>query len=500
MRTKPPLNDAPRVRFSFPEEGDSVGQSKSERMEKKTELILKGAPIWKGMLRLSVPVFFVNVLKTLHDLIDGFFLGQVPGIDASDGIANATHMQNGVGLTWALFFIFISFGMGLSVAGSALIGQYVGRRDGKNAKRYAGNTILMALGLGVAFNVLLYLIAPPVMRAIGATGSDLAYAVTYLRIRSFELPVLFFSYAYQAIRQSTGDTTTPVIVSSFSILVNIILTWYMVSVLSWGVLGAGLSTLIANWLAFPILVFLLVFLKSGVKIDFRERFLDVSIMRHLLGVALPASAGQALQALGFVILNGVVLTYGTHASAAYYVGNRINSIVMFPVSSVSAILAIYIAQNVGAGNVKRARASFRTGMTIAVLMMTIGAAIIIPFRVPLVRLMNTDPSTVALADQYMLFLHLGLPFMGVYQTFLSTFQGSGETRYGFWLSMIRLWVIRLPIVWALTAFSAAGTLGVWWAMLVSNVLTVFVGSWLYAKVTYEPKIRPVPTEPEKTLV
>jgi putative MATE family efflux protein len=474
--------------------------TRNERMARQSDMILKGTPIWKGMLRLAVPVFFVNILKTVHDLVDTFFLGRVPGYDPVDGIANATHMQNGVGLTWSLFFIFISFGMGLAVAGSALIGQYIGRADGANAKRYAGNLILMSAGLGLVFNLLLYLIAPLVMRAIGAAGSDFDYAVSYLRIRSFELPILFLSYAFQSIRQSTGDTTTPVLVSAFQILLNIVLTWWMVAVLGMGVVGAGVSTLIANWLGLPIFILILTLSKSGLKIDFRQRFADLGIIKHLLQIAVPASVGQALQALGFVILNGVILSYGTFASTAYAIGNRINSIVMFPVSAVSAILAIYIAQNVGAGNVQRARASFRTGMTLAVGMMAIGAALIIPFRIPLVMIMNSDPLTLAEADQYMLFLHLGLPFMGVYQTFLSTFQGSGETRYGFWLSMIRLWVIRLPLVFLMSALTDLGTLSVWLMMLVSNFLSVFVGMVLYRKVKYLPKIRRIPTDGEENLV
>ena len=304
--------------------------TRKERMERKTTMILKGTPIWKGMLQLAIPVFFVNILKTVHDLVDTFFLGRVPGVDVSDGIANATHMQNGIGLTWSLFFIFISFGMGLSVAGNALIGQYIGHKEPGSAKKYAGNLILMALGLGLFFNLTLYVIAPWVMRAIGATGADFDYAVSYLRIRSFELPILFFSYAFQAIRQSTGDTTTPVLVSAFQIVLNIVLTWWMVSVLDMGVIGAGLSTLIANWVGLPAFLLILTLSKSGLKVDFKQRFADLKVMRHLFEIAIPASVGQALQALGFVILNGVVLSYGTYASTAYAIGNRINSIVMFP--------------------------------------------------------------------------------------------------------------------------------------------------------------------------
>ncbi|MFA5697882.1 MAG: MATE family efflux transporter, partial [Candidatus Izemoplasmatales bacterium] len=114
--------------------------------ELKTEIILNENPLWKGMLRLSIPVFLVNVLKTVHDLVDGFFLGQIAPVD---GVYVSTMMQTAVGMTWAVFFIFISFGTGLSVAGNALIGQCVGKGDEKGAQRYASNTILLAIILGI---------------------------------------------------------------------------------------------------------------------------------------------------------------------------------------------------------------------------------------------------------------------------------------------------------------------------------------------------------------
>ncbi|HRY78600.1 MAG TPA: MATE family efflux transporter, partial [Candidatus Izemoplasmatales bacterium] len=153
--------------------------------EIKTEMILHQEPLWKGLLKLSVPIFFVNILKTLHDLVDGFFLGQLPDVN---GVSVSTQMQTAVGLTWSVFFIFISFGAGLSVAGNALIGQCVGKGDQNGARRYAANTILISLILGLLFNAVLYVFTPLIMRAMGAEGAELQYAITYLRIRSFELP------------------------------------------------------------------------------------------------------------------------------------------------------------------------------------------------------------------------------------------------------------------------------------------------------------------------
>ena len=85
-----------------------IGEMMNNTIERKSNLILHDNPIWKGIIALALPVFLANILKTLHDIVDGIFLGQIPDE------AIATSMQSAVALTWPIFFVFISFGMGFS--------------------------------------------------------------------------------------------------------------------------------------------------------------------------------------------------------------------------------------------------------------------------------------------------------------------------------------------------------------------------------------------------
>lgn len=461
--------------------------------EAKTQMILKDYPLWKGIIRLSIPVFLVNILKTLHDVVDGIFLGQIPDVD---GVSISTSMQSAVALTWPVFFIFISFGMGLSVAGNSLIGQYVGKGDHKSASRYASNTILLSVGLGVIFTILLYFLSPYILGIMGASGTEFSYALTYLRIRSFELPFLFLSFGFQAVRQSTGDTVTPVIISAISIIINIVLTPILIFVFFMGIKGAALSTLIANIFMMPFILYFLAKAKSGVKVKLSKEVYSKSIVSDIFNIAIPASSGQAIQAVGFVILNSLIYTYGKEVSAAFFIGNRINSLIMFPVSAISSIVAIYIAQNVGARNITRAKQSFKTGMSLAVGLMTVGALLIIPFRFILVGLFNHDPATIALSAEYTLYLHIGLPLMGIFQTFLSTFQGGGDTKFSLVMAVTRLWIFRLPMVLYAMNYTDLGPAGIWYSILLSNILIVFVGVFLYSKMRFLPKTRELNYETE----
>lgn len=460
------------------------------KIDQKSQLILFKNPIWKGLLYLSFPVFLVNILKTLHDIVDGIFLGMVEGTTET-GASLATSMQSAVALTWPIFFIFISFGMGLSVAGNALIGQYVGKGDYDTAKKYSNNTVYIALFLGILFTVLAFSLAPVILSAMGAKGSDLTYAITYLRIRSFELPILFLVFSFEAVRRATGDTTTPVIVNAIGIVLNIIFTPILVLVLEMGVTGAALSTVLAQVIILPAVIFFLLKSKKSLTVNFNIKQLNRTIIKDIFDIGIPASTGQSIQAIGFVILNSLIYAYGTSVSAAFFIGNRISSLVMFPVSAVSSIVAIYIAQNVGAQNIERAKKSVKEGIIVSVFMMVVGVAILLPFSENIVNLFSKDSETINHAITYVFWIGIGLPLMALFQVYLSTFQGSGETKKSFVLAITRLWIFRLPLILLANKYTELGPMGIWYAMLASNFLAALVGTYLYSKVKFLPKTRKV---------
>ena len=455
----------------------------NSQFEQKSKLILNDNPIWKGIVTLALPVFLANILKTVHDLVDTYFLGQI-----EDPII-ATQMQSGISLTWPIFFVFIAFGMGLSVAGNALVGQYLGNKDHKNAQKYATNTIYVSIILGVIFTLIAFFFAPLILKLMGVEGDTLEYATIYLRVRAFELPILFLSYAFQSIRRATGDTTTPVLISTFAIVVNIILTPILVLYFNMGITGAALATLLAHIVMLPLLLYFLVKSKKGMVISFKISHINIPIIKDIFKIGLPASTGQSIQAVGFIVLQAFIYSYTESVTSAFFIGNRINSIIMFPVSSISAVVAVYVAQNIGAGNIKRAKNAVKQGIIMSVVFMVFGVLLIMPFRTVLVSIFTHNQETIGYATEYMIYVGISLPFVGIFQNYLSTFQGSGDTNFSFWLAIIRLWLFRLPLVAGFIYLTDLGPSGIWIAMLISNILAILVGTFFYSKVKFLPKIR-----------
>ena len=108
-----------------------------------------------------------------------------------------------------------------------------------------------------------------------------------------------------------------------------------------------------------------------------------------------------------------------------------------------------------------------------------------------------DPQTLSLASDYMFYILIGLPLMGVFQTFMGTYNGTGNTHYSFILSVVRLWLLRIPIVIFMREFTTLGSSGIWYAVLISNILIMVLGFALYKRIDFKPKVSLYHTPREK---
>ena len=450
--------------------------------ERKRHLILHDPNIYKGLIILSIPLMINNFIKTIHDIIDMYFVADIPNY----GIESV----NAISLTFPVVFTFISLGIGLSAAGTALISQLVGSSQIEMARKYASNLVVLAFISGVLLNVISFFMAGPIMSWMGLTGYEFTESVKYLKIRSFELPVVFLFFAFTAVRQSTGDTVTPVIYGVITMVANIILSPLLITFFQLGVSGAAYATLIANSIIMPFGLMQLFKSKTGITLSASYLILDGEISKKIMKTAIPASFGQAFTAIGFGIMNGILVGYGKQTVAAFSVGNRISSLILHPVMAIGGVLSAYLGQNIGNQNPDRARKTFKKAMVLSVGLMAIGSLIMIPFRGWATGVfIKNDPVALALAKDYMFFLLIGLPLMGAFQNYLGTFNGTGDTKYTFILTVTRLWILRIPLVFIFKNLTSLDSSGVWYAMLISNLAILFIGMVMYRRIDYKPKIK-----------
>jgi len=454
-------------------------------------LILKDKNIYKGLLILALPLMLNNLIRTIHDLVDMYFVKDIVGFE--------TEAVNSIAVTFPVLFTFISLGMGLGIAGTSLISQFVGSNQREDAKRYATNLFIIALLIGIVLNIVAYFGSPIIMDLMGNEGFTLEKSSNYLKIRSFELILLFIFFAFTAIKQADGDTATPVIYGVSMIILNIILTPFLIlndinilglsfSGLGFGVEGAAYATLIAQLIVAPFVIYQLFFSKTGLTVSLKTYGFSGKISKHLLKIALPASLGQAITAIGFIIMTTIIISYGDETLAAFSIGNRISSLILHPVMAIGGVVAAYIGQNIGNLNVERAKETFKKAMILSVGIMTVLSLIVLFMREPLAKVFLEDQAAIDLTVKYMFYLIVGLPLMAVFQTFIGTYNGTGHTKYTFIIGVTRLWILRIPLILLFKYFTDMGSSGIWTAMLLSNFIIAFVGYAMYKTLDFEPRV------------
>lgn len=440
-------------------------------------LLLHEPNLYKSFLILSLPIFGANFLRAFNDMVDTYFIGQIP-----DSVA----AQAGISSAWPPFSILQSFQVGFGVAGVAVISQLLGAGKQEKARENAGVLFILAIVLGILVNIVTYAIAPLAMTIIGAEGAAHACAVDYLRIRSFEMLAFFIFGAFQAVRQAQGDTSTPVYLSIASIVINIVLTALFVQGMGMGAFGAGLATMIGQVAVAPICLHLLFSKKQPLHLTRDCLRFRPAETKNLVKISLPAAGSQALSSLGFLVLQMVVVSYGDEVTAAFSIGNKISSLLLMPIFALGSVLATYVGQNIGAGNPQRARSACKVSRNLGLIVSIAGCLILLPFRQWLVTLLTNDPLTQSFATVYVFWTLLTQPLMALFQNYLGIFNGAGQTRYAMILSSARLWVIRLPLLLIFKLLTDIGSSGIWYAMVISNFLILLVGAWLYRKIDFSP--------------
>ncbi len=465
--------------------------------DSKRYLILKDPRIFRGLFFLALPIMLNNLIKTIHDVIDIIFVARVVE-DSASGVS-------AISTTFPVMFTFISLGIGLSIAGTALISQWVGSNQIEQARKYATNLVYLSVITGLILTVVGYFGAPYVMQLMGAEDYLLEKSVAYLRIRSFELTFLFIFFAYQSIRQSTGDTVSPVIFGVFTVVLNIILSPILIMVLDMGVEGAAIATLTAQAVVAPFVVYRLFRSKSGLTISVKRFKLEKRVSRPIIQTGIPAAFGQAITAIGFIVLTSVLIhkfsykyidistgleLVNNDVIGAFSVGNRISSLALHPVMAIGGVLSAFIGQNIGNLNVERAKESFHKGLILSLIIMAILSMVLLPLRGTLATIFYERGTDVFdLTVKYMFFLLIGLPLMAIFQAFIGAFNGTGHTKYTFWVSIIRLWGLRIPVILLLVYVIDMGPRGVWTGMLISNFVIAFVGYFFYKKLDFKPKVQ-----------
>jgi len=204
-------------------------------------------PLWtqddRAIFRLAIPALAGLAADPLVSLVDTAFVGQLGRVPLAALGVNAS--------LFSMAFVIFNF---LAYGTTPRVGRHVGTGDRDAAGRVVVRAVVLALITGAGALLVLQAAAVPLLRLMGATGELLDPALDYLRIRAFAGPAVLLITAGHGAFRGYQDTRTPMYVTIGLNLVNLVLDPILIFGLGWGLVGAAVATVIAQWMG--VLVFM----------------------------------------------------------------------------------------------------------------------------------------------------------------------------------------------------------------------------------------------------
>ncbi|HEY2881099.1 MAG TPA: MATE family efflux transporter [Pirellulales bacterium] len=442
---------------------------------------LTEGPIWKALVRLSVPIIAANILQVGYQLTDTFWVGRI----SAQAVA-------AVSLCFPINFLCISLGGGLPIAGTVLIAQFRGKGDDRAVNHVAGQTLLLCLAVALVLATVGFVFSNPIIRFMGAAPDVLPDGVRFLQVTFLGFIFVFGFFAYQALMRGLGTVYPPMFIVLATVILNFILDPFFIfgfgPVPAMGVAGAAMATLCTQAVATFIGLYLLTRKQTGIHLHLSDFRPDWKIIGTLVKVGAPASIEQSTQALGMTLMMLLVSTFGTNPVAAYGIGTRVLSCAIIPAMGLSIATSTLVGQNIGANRMKRAVQTCNISCAI-IFGVLVTASLIFYFAAQPVTEFFIPKGGEAI-DESVVFIRIisvSFGFIGLQQVLTGTLRGAGDTFAPMLLAIISLWVLRFPLAYVLSKHTQMGAAGIWWAVTISIIASAVLAFIYYLRGTWKQR-------------
>ena len=364
-----------------------------------------------------------------------------------------------------LFFTFAIF-MGTGVGALALIARAHGANDTPLAHLAGRQAMISGIALSLFSAGVLGLFAEQILRILGATQVVIDLAVPYLILGGLTAPFQAVVVIIGSVMRGGGDTRTPMIGSGFMTLINLILGLLLVFDVvgpgGLGFMGIAIAFCVAR-ISAAILMLALVYrspFRAGVFGSYRP---DLIVMRRLWRVAAPAAGEQIIHIGGVIAFSTIGLQLGAVSFAAQNVVGAIISIAYMPSFGIGLAASTAVGQSLGARNIPLAVGFAREAALWGTLVSIIVGVAMIIFPRHLVGIFTSESAVVDVAEASVRVIGLFMPAVGLSLAIPGALRGAGDVRATLVISLIALWLVRVPFAFTLGIWAGLGLPGIWLA-------------------------------------
>jgi len=410
----------------------------------------------REVVAMATPVVISLASTTVMGFVDALMVSKVSKTDLAAVTPAAL-----------LAFTIIAFIDGLSTTNNTFVSQHFGARRYRECARYTWHAIYLALGLGLAIQVIQPL-APRIFAWLAHGDAVQVREETYFRIRlcgaaHFGMMVALAGFN-QGISRPKISMIVALIANGMNVLLNYLLIFGHLGLPRMEIAGAALATVIAGGL--QVLMLLAVFLSGPMH----RRFGTRSAMRpafskfvKLVRVGGPVGMHFMADVASWAVFVGVLVGRycgATQLAASNAVGQFIH-LSWLPTVGLNIAATQLMGQWIGRGRPDIAKRRALTALKIGMIYMTTMGLLFLVFRRPLISLFRAEADVVAWGAKIMIWAALLQVFDAIGIVLYGALKGAGDTLLPAVLVIGSAWLIFLPAGWLFAVKLGYGAPGAW---------------------------------------
>ena len=418
---------------------------------------------------LALPIMGSSLLQFTYNLIDMIWVGRL----GSNAVASIGSSSLYINIGNALNSLVV-IGTGIKVP------HAIGRKNENEIKEYINSGIVINIIIGTVFGLILIFLGKGFIEFLNLNNSEVeSNAYYYLALNAPILFFAFFNMMYTRILGSFGNNKLALKINGVGVILNIILDPVCIYVLNFGVIGAGVSTLIAN-----VIMFILFRINTNGILNYRyDLKVDFEKIKEIIRLGFPMAFQRILFTIINIILAKIIAMFGSEAIAAQKIGVQIESIAYMIIGGLNGAVASFTGQNFGAGKSNRIKEGYRSALVVGISYAIVMAGVFLLLNRPLIRLFISDESTILIASAYLKAVAFSQVFSAIEMISNGMFTGIGKPNIPATISIV-FTSLRIPL--ALVLIKPFGISGIWISICISSILKGICSYFIY-----ETKIRKI---------
>ena len=344
--------------------------------------------------KLAVPASVGTLFQTLYTIVDTFYAGKI-----------SPEALSALSKSFPIYFLIIATSIGVTVAGTSLIGSSIGEKNEKNVLSYFGNVIIYSIIISIVVSILGFAFGEKIFLLMNSSQEVTILGLEYINVIFLGTILFILVVALNSFLHAEGDTKTYRNVLIFSFFLNIILNpifiFGFLFIPPLGITGIGIATLIAQFVS--LLVILIKILNNQrikqITLDhFKAKFF---FLKNIFFQSMPIT----IAILGYSVAATVVFTYvglfGEYAVAGYGSATRIEQVVLLPILGINTAIISIIAQNIGAKYYDRVEQSYFTSIKYGLIIMLIAGVVIFISADIVPKFFSSNPEVIMHGSMYL---------------------------------------------------------------------------------------------------